>query len=80
MDVKRVPETVPLEVAKAAYFKLDQDAPVAAISDLEHYDAIIVGTGTRFGRMSSQMAAFPDQAGSLWMRGQGRSRLQAALI
>ena len=59
--VKRIPGTVPLEVAKAAHFKLDQCAPVAPISDLEHYDAIIVGTGTRFGRMSSQMAAFPDQ-------------------
>lgn len=69
VDVKRVPETVPEEVAKNAYFKLDQAAPVASIADLEHYDAIIVGTGTRFGRMSSQMAAFLDQAGGLWARG-----------
>ncbi|MCU1750327.1 NAD(P)H:quinone oxidoreductase [Pseudomonas sp. 6D_7.1_Bac1] len=69
VDVKRVPETVPEEVAKGAYFKLDQAAPVASIADLENYDAIIVGTGTRFGRMSSQMAAFLDQAGGLWLRG-----------
>lgn len=69
VDVKRVPETVPAEVAKAAYFKLDQAAPVATVAELENYDAIIVGTGTRFGRMSSQMAAFLDQAGGLWMRG-----------
>ena len=33
------------------------------------YDAIVVGAGTRFGRMSSQMAAFLDQAGGLWVRG-----------
>jgi NAD(P)H dehydrogenase (quinone) len=78
VDVKRVPETVPLEVAKAAHFKLDQDAPIATISDLEHYDAIIVGTGTRFGRMSSQMAAFLDQAGSLWMRGALNGKVGAA--
>jgi NAD(P)H dehydrogenase (quinone) len=69
VDVKRVPETVPTEIAKSAHFKLDQAAPVATIAELENYDAIIVGTGTRFGRMSSQMAAFLDQAGGLWMRG-----------
>lgn len=69
VDIKRVPETAPLEVAKNAHFKLDQDAPVATVNDLADYDAIIVGTGTRFGRMSSQMAAFLDQAGGLWARG-----------
>ena len=69
VDVKRVPETAPLEVAKAAHFKLDQAAPVAKIDDLTNYDAIIVGTPTRFGRVSSQMASFLDQAGGLWMSG-----------
>lgn len=69
VDVKRVPETVPLEIATAAHFKLEQTAPVATIADLEHYDAIIVGAPTRFGRMCSQMASFLDQAGGLWARG-----------
>ena len=69
VDVKRVPETVPDEIAKAGHFKLDQPAAIAAVNDLEAYDAIIIGTGTRFGRMSSQMAAFLDQAGGLWARG-----------
>lgn len=69
VDIKRVPETAPLEVAKAAHFKLDQAAPIAVIDDLANYDAIIIGTGTRFGRISSQMASFLDQAGGLWMRG-----------
>ena len=69
VDIKRVPETVPEAVAKASHFKLDQKAPVAAVADLANYDAIVVGTGTRFGRMSSQMAAFLDQAGGLWMKG-----------
>ena len=68
-DVKRVPETVPEEVAKASHFKLDQKAPVATVAELADYDAIVVGTPTRFGRMPSQMAAFLDQAGGLWMRG-----------
>ncbi len=69
VDVKRVPETVPEAIARNAHFKLDQAAPVATVADLENYDAIIVGTGTRFGRISSQMAAFLDQAGGLWARG-----------
>ncbi len=69
VDIKRVPETVPEAVAKAAHFKLDQKAPVAKIEDLADYDAVIVGTGTRFGRMSSQMASFLDQAGGLWAKG-----------
>jgi len=69
VDIKRVPETAPLDVAKNAHFKLDQDAPVATIAELADYDAIIIGTGTRFGRMTSQMASFLDQAGGLWARG-----------
>jgi NAD(P)H dehydrogenase (quinone) len=69
VDIKRVPELVPLEIAQKSHFKLDQAAPVAIIDDLEHYDAIIIGTPTRFGRISSPMASFLDQAGGLWMRG-----------
>jgi NAD(P)H dehydrogenase (quinone) len=69
VDVKRVPELVPPEVAKAAHYKLDQAAPVASINDLADYDAIVIGAGTRFGRIASQMANFLDQAGGLWARG-----------
>jgi NAD(P)H dehydrogenase (quinone) len=69
VDVKRVPELVSEEIARKSYYKLDQAAPIATIAELENYDAIIVGTGTRFGRISSQMAAFLDQAGGLWARG-----------
>ena len=69
VDIRRVPETAPEAVAKAAHFKLDQEAPIAKIEDLANYDAVIIGTGTRFGRMSSQMASFLDQAGGLWAKG-----------
>jgi NAD(P)H dehydrogenase (quinone) len=69
VDIKRVPELVPEEIAKKSYYKMDQKAPIATIEDLANYDAIIVGTGTRFGRMSSQMANFLDQAGGLWAKG-----------
>ncbi len=69
VDIKRVPELVPEDVAKASYYKMDQKAPIAKIEDLANYDAVIVGTGTRFGRMASQMANFLDQAGGLWAKG-----------
>jgi NAD(P)H dehydrogenase (quinone) len=69
VDVKRVPELVPEEVAVGAGYKLNQEAPVAHVSDLADYDAIIVGVGTRYGRMASQMANFWDQAGALWATG-----------
>jgi NAD(P)H dehydrogenase (quinone) len=69
VDIKRVPELVPDETAKAAHYKMDQAAPIATVEDLAGYDALIIGTGTRYGRMSSQMANFLDQTGGLWFRG-----------
>jgi NAD(P)H dehydrogenase (quinone) len=78
VDVKRVPETVPQEIAQSAHFKLDQAAPVATVAELVNYDAIIVGAPTRFGRMPSQMAAFLDQAGGLWARGALNGKVGAA--
>ena len=67
--VKRVPETVPEDIARKSGFKLDQKAPVAKVDDLAHYDAVIFGTPTRFGNMAGQMKSFIDQAGGLWMKG-----------
>ena len=78
VDIKRVPETAPEDVARAARFKLDQAAPIAQVNDLAEYDAIIVGAPTRFGRMPSQMAAFLDQAGGLWMSGKLNGKVGAA--
>ena len=69
VDVKRVPELVPDEIAKASHFKLDQAAPLAHVEELAQYDAIIFGAGTRFGTVASQMRNFIDQTGSLWASG-----------
>jgi NAD(P)H dehydrogenase (quinone) len=69
VDIKRVPDLVPREIAEKAHFKLDQAAPVATVEDLKNYDAIMIGVGTRFGRMASQMSNFWDQAGGLWATG-----------
>src|SRR5882762_2303443 len=67
--VKRVPELVPIEVAKKSGFKPDQPAPIATVDGLPDYDAIIFGSPTRFGSVTSQMRGFLDQAGGLWIQG-----------
>lgn len=71
VDVRRVPDLAGTQVARP-------DAPVAVIDELPNYDAIIVGTGTRFGRMSAPMAAFLDQAGGLWATGALNGKVGAA--
>lgn len=79
VDIRRVPETAPAEVAKAAGFKADTAHPtIEGIDALADYDAIVVGSPTRFGRMSSQMAAFLDQAGGLWATGKLNGKVGAA--
>ena len=67
--IKRVPELVPDDVAKASHFKLNQVAPIATVDELTDYDAIIIGVPTRFGNMAAQMKNFLDQTGSLWFQG-----------
>jgi NAD(P)H dehydrogenase (quinone) len=67
--IKRVPETVPEEIARKSGFKLDQKAPIATVEELPGYDAIIFGTPTRYGNMAGQMKTFLDQTGALWMKG-----------
>ena len=69
VDVKRVPELVAEDVAKKSGFKLDQKAPIARVEELPKYDAIIFGSGTRFGNVTAQLRNFMDQTGGLWMNG-----------
>ncbi|MAK56247.1 MAG: NAD(P)H:quinone oxidoreductase [Pusillimonas sp.] len=69
VDIKRVPELVPEEVAKASHYKIEQSAPIAHPEELADYDAIIFGTPTRFGNMAAQMKNFLDQTGGLWAQG-----------
>ena len=69
VDVKRVPELVPADVAVKSHFKVDQAAPVATVDELAGYDAIILGVPTRFGNMAAQMKNFLDQTGGLWAKG-----------
>jgi NAD(P)H dehydrogenase (quinone) len=78
VTVKRVPELVPDEVAKASYYKTEQAAPVASPMELADYDAIIIGTPTRYGNMAAQMKNFLDQTGALWAQGKLVGKVGAA--
>lgn len=69
VTVKRVPETIAADTARAMGVKLEQKAPIATPDELGAYDAIIFGTPTRFGNMAGQMRTFLDQTGKLWMDG-----------
>ena len=73
VDIKRVPELAPPDVVQSNHFKTDQKAPIASPNELADYDAIIIGTPTRFGIMAAQMKNFLDQTGGLWAKGAARS-------
>jgi len=80
VTVKRVPELVPEAVAKASHYKLDQEAEVATPAELENYDAIIVGSATRYGAIASQMKNFLDQTGPLWARGALLNKVGSVMV
>lgn len=69
VTIKRVRELVPEDVAKAAYYKLDQEAAIADPLELADYDGFIFGISTRYGMMASQIKNFLDQTGPLWAKG-----------
>ncbi|NPT54708.1 NAD(P)H:quinone oxidoreductase [Paraburkholderia elongata] len=80
VSLKRVPELLSAEVAKEAGAKLDQSADIATPDELADYDAIIIGTPTRFGRVSAQMANFLDQTGGLWAQGKLIGKVGGAFV
>ncbi|MFZ7131575.1 MAG: NAD(P)H:quinone oxidoreductase [Eubacteriales bacterium] len=71
--LKRVPETLPVEVLKNIGVIDAQEKfkhiPLANPQELEDFHAIIFGTPTRFGNMASQMRTFLDGTGGLWTKG-----------
>jgi len=69
VDIRRVPEIVPDEIARKSGYKLDQAAPVATVDELADYDGIVLGIPTRYGVMAAQMKNFWDQTGGIWLKG-----------
>jgi NAD(P)H dehydrogenase (quinone) len=67
--VKRVAELIAEDLCRTYGMKVDQAAPFADPGELAEYDAIIIGSPTRFGNMAAQMRNFLDQTGPLWAKG-----------
>lgn len=71
--LRRVPETLPIEVLKkigaVEYQQTFAHVPVCTVEELGQADAIIFGTPTRFGNMTGQMRQFLDATGRLWGAG-----------
>lgn len=81
VDIRRVPELVPEDVAKKSGYKTDQSTALIEGPDaLADYDAIIVGTPTRFGNMASQMRNFWDMTGGPWAQGKLVGKIGSAFI
>lgn len=82
--IKRVPETLPAELLEQIGATQAQKAfehiPVATPAELEHYDAIIFGTPTRYGNVCSQMQAFLDATGGLWAQGKLIGKVGGAFV
>ena len=73
VQMRRVPETLPLEVLDKMGAVEAQKAfshiPVCTVGKLPEADAILFGTPTRFGNMCGQMRQFLDATGQLWAKG-----------
>lgn len=73
VEMRRVPETLPVEVLQmmgaVEAQKAFQHVPVCTVDELGSADAVIFGTPTRFGNMCGQMRQFLDATGGLWMKG-----------
>jgi NAD(P)H dehydrogenase (quinone) len=73
VEIRRVPETLPLEVLQkmgaVEAQKQFGHVPVCTVNELGTADAIIFGTPTRFGNMCGQMRQFLDGTAGLWMSG-----------
>lgn len=70
----RVSELAPEEAiatndAWSAHAAATKDIPVATGADVEWADAVVFGSPTRFGNISSQLKQFIDTLGGLWAQG-----------
>lgn len=72
--LRKVPELAPDEAIAtnpgwATHIQETQDVPVATADDLLWADAVIFGSPTRFGNISSQLKQFFDTLGGVWAQG-----------
>ncbi|MGW7516584.1 NAD(P)H:quinone oxidoreductase [Streptomyces sp. NPDC054796] len=63
------PAAIESNAAWAANVRATADIPEAVPEDVEWADAVIFGSPTRFGNVTSQLKQFIDQLGGLWAEG-----------
>lgn len=72
-ELRRVPELMDDAALAQAGAGDAQEAqstvPLATVAELPEFDGLILGSPTRFGNRTSQMAAFLDQTGGHWAEG-----------
>lgn len=80
--VRLVAENAPKEAidrnpAWRAFVDSTDKEPRASLDDLEWADAVVFGTPTRYGNVSSQLKAFIDTTGGLWYQGKLADKVYA---
>ncbi|RPD49845.1 NAD(P)H:quinone oxidoreductase [Hymenobacter sediminis] len=82
--LKRIPETLPAalldQIGATQAQKAFEHIPVATPQELEQYDAIIIGTPTRYGNVCGQVQAFLDATGGLWAQGKLIGKVGGAFV
>ncbi|CAM5551235.1 MULTISPECIES: NAD(P)H:quinone oxidoreductase [Streptomyces] len=66
--------------AWAAHHAAIADIPEATPADVDWADAVIFGTPTRFGNVSSQLKQFIDTLGGLWAQGKLANKVYSGFV
>src|SRR5258705_10579704 len=74
----RDPESFAQNPAWTANYEASKDLPPATGDDIVWADAVIFGSPTRFGSVTSQMRNFLDSLGGLWSEGKLADKVYAA--
>jgi NAD(P)H dehydrogenase (quinone) len=80
--VRIVEETAPDEAVDSnpawrTFVDANKQEPRATLGDLEWADAVVFGTPTRYGNVSSQLKSFIDSTGGLWFKGKLKDKVYA---
>ncbi|MEV0186224.1 NAD(P)H:quinone oxidoreductase [Streptomyces sp. NPDC050625] len=73
-------EAIASNEAWAAHAEATASIPVATPADVEWADAVILGTPTRFGNISSQLKQFIDTLGGLWAQGKLANKVYSGFV
>jgi NAD(P)H dehydrogenase (quinone) len=72
------PEAISANPAWGRHRQATADVAEASHDDLDWADAVLFGTPTRFGNPASQLRAFLDSTGGLWLQGRLADKVYSA--